>query len=224
MIMPVVQGLDLGAGAAAEPGFVALDRFPLRGIHVVADLGGGLPFKDDRFDVILAHHSLEHAPDLPGVLREIWRVGRPGAQVCVAAPYHSLRANLANPYHKQAFNEHSPRFWTDSPTSGVDPKEYVQPPLGSAWGLSRSDNSDPGFDLRCRGIEFFYLRPWGFLPAPLRRAARRHLLDVCEQIVYHLVVFKPPLREQDLAQVGPPFRAARIEAFRKARGLGARQG
>ena len=51
----------------------------------------------------------------------------------------------------------------------------------------------------------------------MRRAARRHLLDVCEQIVYQLVVFKAPLREQDLEQVGPPYRSARMEAFLRAR-------
>jgi SAM-dependent methyltransferase len=216
--VPELRGLDLGAGLSPEPGFVALDRYPLPGIHVVADLERALPFRSDAFDLVLAHHSLEHVRDLLPVLREIWRVARPGARVCIAAPYHSLRLNLANPHHHQAFNEHSPRFWTDAATSGVDPAEYVQPPLGARWGLARSDNSDPGFDLRCTAIRFHYLRPWRWLPARLRRVARRHLLDVCEQIVYDLVVWKPPMREDDAAITVSAYPFSRIEGFLRSRG------
>jgi hypothetical protein len=47
-------------------------------------------------------------------------------------------------------------------------------------------------------IEFFYFsRYWG-MSVPKQRAVRRSRLDVCEQIMYHLLVFKPPMTESDV--------------------------
>jgi SAM-dependent methyltransferase len=192
--------LELGCGATRRPGFVGLDRFAVGGAQVLADLDGRrLPFADDSFDLVLAVHSLEHVRDLMHTMGEVWRVCRPGAQVAIVAPYYTMSLNLANPYHKQVFNEHTPRFWTDAPASGADPAEWQQPPLGTRWGLASSDFSSPGFDLRCLRIEFFYFQEyWGRGPEELRRA-RRSRLDVCEQILYHLLAFKPPLTEADAA-------------------------
>ena len=191
--------LDLGAGSQGRPGFVSLDRFALPGVSVVADLDAPrLPFADDAFDLVLAYHALEHVADLMRVMKEVWRVGKPAAQVCITAPYYTMSLNLANPYHKQTFNEHTPRFWTAAPTCPIDPAEWRQPPLGEIWGLARSDNSDLGFDLRCLRMEFFYFEEYWGLPPQDQRRARRRYLDVCEQILYHLVVFKPPMTEPDL--------------------------
>jgi SAM-dependent methyltransferase len=218
--------LDLGAGAQAKPGFVSIDRFLLPGVEAVADLDAPhLPFEDDSFDLVYAFHSLEHAADLMGAMREVWRVGRPGAQVCITAPYYTMSLNLANPYHKQAFNEHTPRFWTASATSPIDRAEWQQPPLGAMWGLSRSDNSDPGFDLRCLRMEFFYFEEYWGLSDRERRAARRRYMDVCEQILYHLVVFKPPMTDADVEAIAidfympPQLEERRLAAARRQRSL-----
>ncbi len=190
--------IDLGCGTQTKPGFIGVDRFPLSGVQVIADLGRPpLPFADSCADLVLAFHSLEHVNDLPAVMKEIWRIGKPGAQVCIVAPYYTMSLNLANPYHKQVFNEHTPRFWTHASTSPINPEEWQEPPLGTQWGLSRSDNSDPGFDLRCMRMEFFYFQDYWGLSEKKKRAARRSRLNVCEQIMYHLLVFKPPLAERD---------------------------
>jgi SAM-dependent methyltransferase len=198
-----MRRLDVGSGRKQREGFYGLDRFPMPGVAVVADLDRHpFPFADDSFDLVVAVHSLEHVEDLLAVMREIWRVGRPGAQVCVVAPYYTAGLNLANPYHKQAFNEHTPRFWTDAVTSGVPAEEWQEPPLGAQWGLASSDNSRPGLDLRCRRIEFLYFEDYWGMTAARQRRARRSRLNVCEQLLYHLTVFKPPMTESDLAR--PP--------------------
>jgi SAM-dependent methyltransferase len=198
--------IDLGCGRQKRPGFVGLDRFALPGVDVVADLDlPTLPFRDDSFDVIYAFHSLEQVSDLQSTIKEVWRIGKPGAQVCIGAPYWAQGLNVANPYHKQVFNEHTPRFWTCSPTSPIDPAEYVRPPQGASWGLANSDNSDPGFDLRCLRMEFFYFEEYWPLEPEEQRERRRCGFDVCEQILYHLVVFKPPLTEADIASLPMDF-------------------
>jgi SAM-dependent methyltransferase len=199
MTGPRARRLDVGSGTKRREGFVGLDRFPMPGVSVVADLDrAALPFAADSFDLVVAFHSLEHVEDLLGVMREIWRVGRPGAQVCIVAPYFTSGLNLANPYHKQAFNEHTPRFWTDSAACPIPGEEWQQPPLGAQWGLASSDNSAPGLDLRIRRMEFLYFREYWGKPEARQRRARRSRLDVCEQILYHLTVFKPPMTEADL--------------------------
>lgn len=45
-----------------------------------------MTFDDDRFDALYASHSLEHAYDVSVVLREMCRVGRPGAVIGVEVP------------------------------------------------------------------------------------------------------------------------------------------
>lgn len=214
--------LELGCGTQTRPGFVGVDRFPMKGVSALVDLDSPFPFATNSVDMILAYHSLEHVKDIMFTMREVWRIAKPGAQVCIVAPYYAQGLNLANPYHKQGFNEHTPRFWTDSPTSGVDPLEYHQPPYGQIWGMSRSDHSNPGLDLRCVRMEFFYFQEyWGLSPAR-QRSARQKYMNVCEQFLIHLVVFKPPLTEADFQSLKldlymPPRLEERRNAAAQAR-------
>jgi SAM-dependent methyltransferase len=182
--------VDLGCGDLKDPGFIGVDLRPGPQVDVVADMDFALPFRDDSVDLLFASHALEHVQDLPRTMREIYRVCRHGARVCIVAPYYEQKINFANPYHKVAFNEHTPRFWTAHPTSGVPEAEYWHPHAG-AWGLSRSDRSDPGIDFRCERIEYFYFPEYRSLPEDERRLLRKQRLDVCDQIVINLYVVKP---------------------------------
>jgi len=189
--------LDLGCGSAKTPGFIGLDRFRLEEVNIVANLdNGGLPFADNIFDIILAFHSLEHVTNITDVMKEVWRIGNPGSQLCIVAPYYFSSLNIANPYHKVAFNENTPRFFTSSPISKIPLEEYAMPPLGNIWGLGSFDNSDPGFDFRCIRMEFFYFQAYWHLSEREQRQARKKFINVCEQIMYHLIIFKPPLTEE----------------------------
>jgi hypothetical protein len=192
--------IDLGCGAIKAPGFIGADRVQLPGVSVILDLNVPLPFADNSADLIVASHSLEHVRDLTATMQEIYRVCKPGAQLCILAPYSQQGLNYANPYHFQDFNEHTPRFWTTSTHSGVDPAEYAHP-HAATWGLSDSDYSHPDVDLRCVRLEFFYFPAYRDLPPAAQRAARKKYLDVCDQLLYHLVVAKAPLNEADMQQI-----------------------
>lgn len=192
--------IDLGCGRIRLPGFIGVDRFPMPGVDIVADLDAGLPFADDSVDLILASHSLEHVRNLAGVIREISRVCKHGAQLCIIAPYHAQALNLANPYHFHAFNEHTPRFWTASPVTTVDPAEYSHPHARD-WGLLESDNSAPDIDIRCVKMEFFYFPAFRELPVVEQRTCRKQQLDVCDQLVYHLLVLKQPVSDEEFFQM-----------------------
>lgn len=53
---------------------------------VVADVTKPLPFEEDSFDCIIARHILEHVDDPISVLRQWYRVIKPGGYIIVAVP------------------------------------------------------------------------------------------------------------------------------------------
>jgi Methyltransferase domain len=181
--------IDLGCGTKKQPGFIGVDRYPLTGVDIVADMNRALPFHDDSVDLLLASHSLEHVEKLLATMREVYRICKHGTQLCVIAPYNEQKLNWANPYHTCVFNEHTPRFWTDYPHASVDQEEYDHP-HASTWGLSKTDNSNPGIDIRIVSMECFYFPKYDGLPPSEKRRLRQERTDVCEQIMYHLIVWK----------------------------------
>lgn len=181
--------VDLGCGSSKPDGFIGFDRMKMPGVDVVGDINGRLPFDDNSVGLLFASHSLEHAADIMSTMREIYRICAHGAQVCIVAPYHDQKLNIANPYHLNVFNEHTPRFWTNSRTVPISKVDYWHP-HAEFWGLAESDNSDPGVDFRLARMEFFYFPQYLHLDEVDRRVARSKYFDVCDQILYHLVVWK----------------------------------
>ncbi|CEJ96027.1 hypothetical protein BGLT_07006 [Caballeronia glathei] len=181
--------VDLGCGLAKSPGFIGVDRAPMPGVDVVADLNKRLPFEDDSVDLIVASHSLEHVADITATMKELYRICKHGAQICIIAPYFEQKLNVANPYHIVPFNEHTARFFTSSRTAGTDSAQYWHPHAVS-WGLAESDNSHLGVDFRLAGLEFFYFPEFLGLSEENKLFARRHMWDVCDQMVCQLVVWK----------------------------------
>ncbi|MGF6769022.1 SAM-dependent methyltransferase [Paraburkholderia sp. GAS199] len=181
--------IDLGCGTVKQAGFVGLDRSPMPGVDLVVDLNGTLPLESDSVDLVYASHSLEHVADLMHTMREIYRVCKHGAQVCILAPYFEQKLNSANSYHLQAFNEHTPRFWSSSRIANVPREEYWHP-HATDWGLAESDHSEPGIEFRLARMEMFYFPAFLNASDDERRFARQSLLDVCDQVMYHLIVWK----------------------------------
>jgi hypothetical protein len=181
--------IDLGCGTKKQPGFIGVDRYTLGGVDIVADMDRTFPFRDDSVDLLLASHSLEHVETLLATIKEIYRICKHGTQLCIIAPYSEQKLNWANPYHKCVFNEHTPRFWTDHPYTPIDSEEYHHP-HAYQWGLSKTDNSTPGIDIRIVRMECFYFPKYAGLPPSEQRRLRQERTDVCEQIMYHLIVWK----------------------------------
>jgi SAM-dependent methyltransferase len=53
---------------------------------VTADVQERMPFEDEYFDRVIAIHVLEHLPDLPRTLKEIWRVMKKEGKFSVVIP------------------------------------------------------------------------------------------------------------------------------------------
>jgi hypothetical protein len=197
---PIRLSVDLGCGAAKQPGYIGLDRFPLKGVDIVCDLDCGIPLSTGSVERLLASHSLEHVRDLQTTMAEVFRVCADRALVTIIAPYESTTLNRANPYHRFGFNEHTPRFFTDHANDLVEPSEYSFP-AAEPWGLQSSDHSSSNVDLRCVRMEFVYLPAYRRLDTAAQRVLRKALSDVCDQIALYLVVVKSPIEHSELSDL-----------------------
>lgn len=110
--------VDVGAGLSAFAGHLALfmrpkarlsafDRHPEVVQAAKAALAGGvgsievvvaqaqpeaLPLEDACADVVVAQRALSQVPDAKAVLREMWRVAKPGARLMVMEPHNLAQA------------------------------------------------------------------------------------------------------------------------------------
>lgn len=80
--------LNLGCGGRFRDGWVNVN-FTSTGPGVIAaNLGKGIPFPDESFDVVYHSHLLEHftKPAVAGFLKECYRVLKPSGVIRVAVP------------------------------------------------------------------------------------------------------------------------------------------
>jgi SAM-dependent methyltransferase len=198
--------VDLGCGTSkVAPDFIGVDRFPLPGVDIIADINAKLPFENDSVDLVFASHSLEHCADVLQTMQEVYRICKHGAQVCIASPYYGTHLNLANPYHLQCFNEHTPRFWSNREHETKIPAEEWTFPHAENWALGCSDHTDPGIDFRCVRMEFFYFPEYQSVRISRLRSLRKRALDVCDQILYHLIVVKQPFADEMFDKLVEPI-------------------
>src|SRR5579884_3615998 len=124
------------------------ERFP-RINTVTGDCQEKLPFADGWFDRILAIHVLEHLPNLPAALRELYRVcDKESGQLCVVIPCEgSMAYGLARRLSAQRIFE----------------KRYRQP---YKWFISREHINRPGEILAELGV-YFDVVGRSFFPIPL---------------------------------------------------------
>jgi SAM-dependent methyltransferase len=74
-------------GAGSGMGVATAKAFAEAGASVVlADIQEGLSFPENYFDRVIAVHVLEHLPNLPAAIREIYRVCTPHATVSIVIP------------------------------------------------------------------------------------------------------------------------------------------
>jgi hypothetical protein len=205
--------VDLGCGSSKTAGFVGVDRFPLSGVEVVCDLNQGIPFANDSVDYLLA-----------STMQEIFRVCRDRAIVTIISPYYATGLNHANPYHKQVFNEHTSRFFTAHEAAPRVAREEYTFPHADAWGLGQSDHSNWSADLRPLHVDYFYFGPYRVLDEASKRELRKHLSDVCDQMLTHLLVVKTPISEGEFAHVAETAQFHETEFLRLRRQLELQEG
>jgi SAM-dependent methyltransferase len=108
--------LDVGAGPLDESKrhryrrygldpdrYLGVDRVPVPGVALVADLDRPLPFADGSVDEIVAVHFLEHVTSLEATLREFHRILRPGGALRVWVPHCFSAIAFGDTTHRRFF-------------------------------------------------------------------------------------------------------------------------
>jgi ADP-heptose:LPS heptosyltransferase/predicted SAM-dependent methyltransferase len=146
-------GLDLGCGPwKAFPHFIGIDgqAYPgsKGGPSLVMDCARLGVFSDGAFDFVFSSHLLEHIEDTRAVLREWWRVIRPGGHLLLYLPHKAHYPNIGEP---GANEDHKHDF---EPQDIVDAMQAVAPD----WDLVESQE-------RAGGDEYSFLQVYRKLPA-----------------------------------------------------------
>lgn len=105
--------LDVGCGHGKIPGAVGIDNNPLCNPDVLHDLENiPYPFDDNEFDMIHCSQSLEHLRDIIPIMKELHRIGRPGAELIVISPHFSGKTAFMDPSHRTFFAWNTLTYFT----------------------------------------------------------------------------------------------------------------
>ena len=99
--------IDVGAGGACKEGFVGVDQKAYSpSTKYIVDLNKNkLPFEDGTVDEIYSSHTLEHLNDPMEMVKEFYRVLKPGAKCTIKVPY-GMSPLSKKPNHKNYWNMH----------------------------------------------------------------------------------------------------------------------
>jgi len=118
--------LNLGCGDNYIEGWINLevnrDRFKA---DFYWDLEKGVPFPDNSADEIYASHIIEHLSNTIFIMKEIYRVLKPGSIITIRVPQFNTPVAIADPSHKtfwsfDKFKYFCKGFTEVGPIPGID--------------------------------------------------------------------------------------------------------
>jgi len=97
--------LDLGCGSFKTAGATGVDVAALPEVDIVHDLNSfPYPVPSDSYDVIILRHVVEHLNDIVGLMSEVHRIGKPGAEVRIVTPHFTSSMSYNDPTHRHHFS------------------------------------------------------------------------------------------------------------------------
>lgn len=192
--------IDLGSGENKHRDCIGMDRVNYEATDIIHDFNRRIPLERSSVDFVMCSHSLEYVENLQSVMKDIYRICRHGAIVCIVAPYAHATENMINPELKQLFNEHSPGYWTAH--EGNSAYQDAYPLSGFTTVLKDTKSSVAPIDFRLLRMEFFYYPAYhGFYDDVELAYLRQSQLNVAYQIMYHLIVVKKPITSAELLNI-----------------------
>ncbi|WP_349262622.1 class I SAM-dependent methyltransferase [Allocoleopsis sp.] len=103
----MTKKLNLGCGKTVLPGWINLDKVPLSGVDIIANLDDcqevKLPFDNDEIDEFFASHVIEHLHHPLAFMAEIHRIAKPNAKAVFRVPYGSSDDAFEDPTHVKPY-------------------------------------------------------------------------------------------------------------------------
>lgn len=153
--MPDPVRLNLGCGLNAKPGWVNVDRERNAAADLIVDLEAGRwPWADSSVDEILLQHALEHLGQSNetffSVMRELYRVARPGAEITIVVPHPRNDDYMNDPTHVRPITPAVLRLFDQSVNREWAEAGHSNSPLGLYLGV----------DFRIKSLAFLPDEPW----------------------------------------------------------------
>lgn len=96
--------LDVGCGNNKVAGAIGIDISGNTKADVIHDLDKlPWPFEDNVFDEIICNDVLEHLEDIPGIMDELHRIGKPNSILRIRVPHFSSHNSYNDVTHKHLF-------------------------------------------------------------------------------------------------------------------------
>ena len=127
--------LNLGCGFNQLEGYVNVDRETACSPDQVVDLEHvPWPFDDDSADEVLLFHTLEHLGETAGayiaLLKELYRICRPGAVVRIRVPHPRHDEFIIDPTHVRAILPEQFQLFSKQKNRDDLEEGYANSPLG----------------------------------------------------------------------------------------------
>ncbi|MBU2473098.1 class I SAM-dependent methyltransferase [Patescibacteria group bacterium] len=92
--------INLGSGPRKiREDIINVDFYPFTNVHIVADIVN-LPFKDNSVDVIINESVLEHIKNPQTIVKEMYRILKPGGLIYVTVPFVVSFHSSPNDYYR----------------------------------------------------------------------------------------------------------------------------
>lgn len=137
---PAAMKLNLGCGSDRRPGWVNVDKYPAAEPDQVVDLERlPWPWPDDAAEAVLLRHVLEHlgrdTEVYLGIVKELWRVCRPGATVEIVVPHPRHDSFLNDPTHVRPVTPAGLQMFSRAENRKWQAAGHANTPLGLYLGV-----------------------------------------------------------------------------------------
>jgi len=110
--------IELGCGPNKVAGAIGVDKFQDKNVDIVADIENGLPFlPDNSVDELFSRHVLEHIENLENLIKEIYRVLKPGGIHRAIVPHFSNPHFYSDYTHRRFFGLYTFDYFSDNETN-----------------------------------------------------------------------------------------------------------
>ncbi len=183
--------LNLGSGQNPREGYINVDKFGSPDVRWDLEQFPW-PWPGDSADEVVLHHVLEHLGQAPGVLfgimRELYRVCRHGANVHITVPHPRHDEFLSDPTHVRPFTPDSFALYSKDLNRLWQQNQCANSPLALYLDVdfviaALQFDLDPRWQARLRAGEV--------TQQDISHAAA-HYNNVIRQFHVHLVAKKPP--------------------------------
>lgn len=129
--------LNLGAGNDKREGFINVDNSMLFGPDEVVDLNMAWPWADNSIDDVIARHVLEHLRLAPtDVMRNLYRILKPGAKALITVPHPRSDAYLNDPTHRTPYMPGTFEFFSEEINNKWIESKWSNTPLALMLGVN----------------------------------------------------------------------------------------